>query len=341
MKKLRSIKAKSIAFTSLIVLVPLIILGTAGNLYYTDVIKHHVQNDFIKDARMVAQLTSNYLDRALFFIEGQAEVRPLIDAVDRQDLAALDSQMARITDATDIYYWAYVTDSAGKIIASHPYGSMVGVNISSYAPFAEPRKSGKTYVSGPIPVNISDKPSVIMATPIRKNGSIIGILCGALDNYHYMDLLNSAMATTPEETRYIVNRTGHIYVHDNKGFMWHIDNFSDRPAVQSVLRGEEGAREFTDPIQGGQWFGAFAPVQKYGLGVIMAEPLDMAYKPVRDATLAFLVTLAFLTLVLIGAAILVGNYLTRPIVRMSQAAELVSKTGDDCRPQQIPALRPG
>jgi signal transduction histidine kinase len=69
-------------------------------------------------------------------------------------------------------------------------------------------------------------------------------------------------------------------------------------------------------------------VQKYGLGVIMAEPLDLAYKPVSDATLAFLVTLVALTLLLIGAALLVGNYLTRPIVRMSRAAEKVTRTGD-------------
>ncbi len=327
MIKLKSLKAKSIAFTVLIVLVPLIILGVAGTLYYSDVIKHGIQDDFIKDARMVAQLTSNYLDRALFFIEGQADVTPLINAVDRQDTAALDSQLARITDATDVYYWTYVADTTGKIIASHPYGSMVGVNISDYPVFAEPMSNGKTYVSSPIPVEISGKPSVIMATPIRKNGSIIGILCGALDNYHYMDLLNSAMATTPHQISYIVNRSGNIFVHDDRGIMQHIDNFSDRPVVQSVLRGEEGVKEFVDPTRGDTWLGAFAPVQKYGLGVIMAEPLNQAYKPVSDATLAFLVTLVALTLLLIGAALLVGNYLTRPIVRMATGAEAASKTG--------------
>ena len=153
MIKLKSLKAKSIAFTVLIVLVPLIILGIAGTLYYSDVIRHGIHQELIGDARMVAQLTSNYLDRALFFIEGQADVTPLINAVDLRDQAALDSQLARITDATDIYYWSYVADSSGKIIASHPYGSMVGVNISDYPVFAEPMKSGTTYISSPIPVD--------------------------------------------------------------------------------------------------------------------------------------------------------------------------------------------
>jgi hypothetical protein len=145
--------------------------------------------------------------------------------------------MERITDASDAFYWAYVTDNTGKIIASHPYGSMIGANISSYPVFSDPMKSGETYISSPIPVDVFDRPSVILATPIWRNGSIIGILCGALDNYHYMDVLNQAMAASPEVTRYIVNRTGNIFVHDDRGAMWHIDNFSDRPVVQSVLRG--------------------------------------------------------------------------------------------------------
>jgi signal transduction histidine kinase len=328
MIKLRSIKTKSIAFTVAIVLCPLILLGSAGTLYFSDVIKHDVQADFVEDARMIAQLTSNYLDRALFYIEGQAEVTPLINAVDQQNLSVLEDQMARITDATDIYYWAYVTDTTGKIIASHPYGIMVGVNISGYPAFTEPMRNGTTYISSPIPVNVSDKPSVILATPIRKNGTTIGVLCGALDNYHIIDLLNNAMASDPEETKYIVNHTGHIFVHENKGSMWAIDNFSDRPVVQSVLRGEEGIKEFVDPARGDIWLGAYTPVQKYGLGVITAEPLNLAYEPVRDATLAFLGMLAVLTLILIGAALLVGNYITRPIIRMSMAAEEVSKTGD-------------
>jgi two-component system, sensor histidine kinase len=328
MIKLSSLKAKTIAFTVLIVLVPLIIIGIAGTMYYGEIIKHSVQDNFIEDARIVAQLTSNYLDRALFYIEGQTDASPLINAVARQNRTALDDYLARITDATDIYYWTYVTDSGGTIIASHPYGSMVGVNISDYPVFTEPMQSGGTYVSSPIPVSVSDRPSVILATPIRENGTIIGVLCGALDNYHYMDLLNRAMVSMPSETRYIVNRTGHIFVHDDRGIMWHVDDFSDRPVVQSVLRGEEGVREYVDPARGDVWVGGFAPVRKYGLGVIMAEPADLAYKPVRDAALAFLATLAALTILLIGAALLVGNYLTRPIVHMSKAAQKVSKTGN-------------
>lgn len=324
----RSIKSKTIMFTVLIVLVPLILLGIAGTIYYSEVIKHNIQDEFLKDARMVAQLTASFLDRALFFLEGQAEVTPLVRAVDLQDRPGLDDQMARITDATDIYYWTYVTDAAGKILSSYPYGGIAGTDISASPVFAEPMKSGKTYVTSPISIEITGKPTVIVATPIRKNGTIIGVLCGALDHYHYADLLNSAMATSTAQTRYIINRTGHIFVHDNRGFMEHVDDFSDRPAVQSVLKGEEGIKEYVDPIEGGLCLGAGAPVKKYGLGVIVAEPLDLAYRPVRDATLMFLGALAVLTLFLIGIALVAGNYLTRPVIRMTNAAEEVSKTGN-------------
>jgi signal transduction histidine kinase len=62
--------------------------------------------------------------------------------------------------------------------------------------------------------------------------------------------------------------------------------------------------------------------------VITAEPQDQAYRPVHDATLGLLAALAILTLFLIGMALLAGNYLTRPIARMSSAAEEVSKTGN-------------
>jgi methyl-accepting chemotaxis protein len=328
MMKLTSIKAKSIIFTILIVLVPMIILGALGTLYYHDVLQKDVQNDLVKDANLVSRLTASYLDRAAFFLEGQAGATSLVNAIGRQDQPALDDRMAQITAASNIYYWAYLTDTNGNIQASFPYGRAIGSNISASPVFKGSMESGSTYIGSPTYIGTTGKPSVIVATPVYKNNTIIGILYGALDDYSYIDLLDNAMATTPTEIKYIVNRTGKVFVHDDRGCMTRVDNFSDQPVVQRVLRGEEGIEEYVDPGTGVRLLGAYAPVPRYGLGVITAQTIDLAYRPVNDAILAFLILLAALTLFLIGAALLAGNYLTRPIIRMSNAAEEISKTGN-------------
>jgi len=139
----RSIRIKSIVYTLLITLVPVILLGALGTLYFHNVIIQNVQNDYLEEARTVGALTSNFLDRSTLALEGQSGRGALINAMARRDIAALDDQTEKINDATPLYYWIFVTDTSGRVLSSSQYGSLVGKDLNDRPYISEPYEPAK------------------------------------------------------------------------------------------------------------------------------------------------------------------------------------------------------
>jgi signal transduction histidine kinase len=326
MIKLRSIKAKSIIYTLLIMLVPILVLGTIGTLYFHGAFKENIHNDYREEARTIASLTANYLDRSELLLERQAERSALINALDLKNIPALDTETEKIQTASDLYYWAFVTDTSGRVLSSDPYGGAIGKNLSDSLYIAEPLRTGTTFISTPMMNKVTGRRTVIVGTPIKKNDTTIGILAGAFDDDKYTETLRQARAFVPLQSIYLVNRTGQVvYSHDKKyGGM----DLSYSPAVQKVMRGEEGVDDHTNLTMGGMSIAAYSPVPEYPLGAVITLPENTAYKPINDAIGMLIPGLIFLTALATLLAIAGGSYLIRPIKRMSTAAEEVSKTGN-------------
>jgi signal transduction histidine kinase len=325
MIKLRSITAKSIAYTLLIMLVPALVLGSLGMLYFHGAFKENIQNDYQEEARTIAALTSNYLDRSFLFLERQAERSALINALDENNIAALDSDVEKIQSASDLYYWTFVTDASGRVLASNPYGSAVGKDLNDILNIAEPLRTGTLSAGPPMMNEVTGRKTIIVGTPIVKNGTTIGVLAGALDDGKFNEILGQMRAFVPLQSIYLVNRTGQVvYSHDKK---YEGMDLSYLPVVQNVLRGEEGIDDHNNFTTEGMSIAAYSPVQKYSMGAIVAISENAAYKPINDAIAMLLPGLLALALLAALLAIAGGNYITRPIKRLSTAAEEVSKTG--------------
>jgi len=111
-----------------------------------------------------------------------------------------------------------------------------------------------------------------VAVPIHKeNGEVAGIL-----------LLQTRLDTYFEWTRevevgtggfvYVVDRKGRVAFHPKFPAQGEIADFTAVPVVQRVLRGERGIEIAYDPIEKEEAISAYAPVPKYGWGVIVRQP---------------------------------------------------------------------
>jgi signal transduction histidine kinase len=326
MIKLRSIKAKSIAYTLLVMLLPAIILGSLGTLYIHDIIKHNIENDYQEEAGSIADLTNNYLDRLVLYIESQAQRSALMNALDRNDIAALDTETEKINDATELYYWTFVTDASGRVLSSHPYGKVAANSLNESPYIAGPLKTGKTYIGSPEMNPVTGRMTIIIGTPVEKNGTIVGVLAGAINDNYYVDILGRARALEPLQDIFLVNGTGRVvFSHDKKNVG---TDLSAIPAVQMAIRGEEGVDENSNFTGAGKWIVAYAPVPNYRLGAIVALSQDTAYGPINNATLMFAGGLALLAILAALLAIVVGNYLTRPVTSIAAAIDQVAEGVD-------------
>ena len=323
MIRLNSIKAKSAVYSILIVIIPMLIVGTAGILYYQGAIRQNIQNDCLEQAKTVAALTSNYVERGILYLERKADSSQLIDAVSRKDVAGVETQLDRIGGGTNQLYWIFATDEAGNVLASQPYGSFSGANIRDTPYFTEPMRTGKSYFGATS--EIYDRPAVLASVPISKNGTATGVLIGAFDKGAYLDIIYQIESGIPYEYIYLVDETGRIAFHNNREYMLTRKDFSELPIIQKVKTGGEGVQEFYNPIEKGDWVGAYSPVPDYGWGAVVSMSLDDAYRPVNNSIGLFVAALLIITLLAASLAFAVGHYLTNPISRISAATVDVSK----------------
>ncbi len=328
---LRSLKAKSIIFIILIMLVPMIIIGVAGILYYHSIIQENVQNDFLEDARSMSQLTDMYIDKAMVYLEMQAGNDRLIDTLARGDTASLNDQTRWIDSSTYLFNRIFITDTSGNVLSGDPADSDIGMNESNMPFITRPLKTGKTFISSPITDPATGKPTLFIGTPVYSNGTPIGVLVGGLDEELYLNIIYKTKASSPLENVIIVNETGHVILHNNKEIMRQAPDISGIPAIGKLVNGQEGTEEYDNPIQGGRWLGAYTPMRTNGWGTLISLPIETAYKPVNDSLRAFLVGLLLLTFLATCIALVVASYITSPIARISAATNKVGEGVDLAR----------
>ena len=327
MFNLGSIKAKSIAYTLLVMLVPLIILGTLGTLYFHDLVKHNIENDYREEARTIADLTDNYLDNIVLYIESQAERSTLINALDRGDVAALDAEVEKIVRGSDPYYWTFVTDTSGRVISSQPYSRVAGSDMSDKPFISRPLSRGKTYISSLQANPVTGRRTATVGTPVSNNGTIVGVLAGALDDSYYSGILSRASNLEPLQNIFLVNGSGQIIFSHDKKYLGR--NISDVHAVQKVVKGEEGVEENSSFVEEGQWIVAYSPVEnKPGIGALVAIPQETVYGPINTATALLAGDVILLSVLASLLAILAANHLTRPVTNIATAASHLAEGVD-------------
>lgn len=316
-----SIKVKSIVYTLLVVLVPVILLGAFGTLYFHNVIKQNVQNDYLEEARIVGSLTSNFLGRSLFALEVQSGRSTLVNALDKRDIATLDDQTEKISDTTPLYYWVFVTDTYGRVLSSSPYGSLIGESLNDSSYISEPLRTGTTFMGSPVLDTNTGRLTRFVGTPIKNGNTTIGVLVGALDIDQFVKALQGGRSLVPLQSIYIVNRSGQVAFSHDRGDIIAGANFSSVPAVQKVINGQEGVDDHMNIAGRGSSMVAYSPVPGYTLGVLVTIPDGAIDRPVNNATAIIVLAVLLLAALSTGLAFIIGNYIANPINNIAIAAQ--------------------
>ncbi|MCD1295475.1 hypothetical protein CUJ83_10740 [Methanocella sp. CWC-04] len=312
-----SIKLQAMILLLILLTLPIISVGTISSIYYRDQIRQDIWDTNLAQAKAISILTSNYVGSATVYLESQS-VRPsVIRALDDGDIAYLNEVLEFIRQ-TSPFYAAYIIDDNGTIVASYPFSDLVGKNYSEKPHVLNPLKTGSSYVTDASISPIVNKPTIYIGVPIKKDDKTIGVIVGTIDLTEYSAFVLESQTRNREYT-YLVNRTGHIFVHYNKGYMDTMKNYSYVPGVRNVLRGEEGVIEQYNPVENDIRLAAYSPVSKYGWGVVVALPVDIAYQPITETTNAFIIFILFLILLSSVIAYLIGKYFVDPIIKMARA----------------------
>ncbi|HMK45688.1 MAG TPA: sensor histidine kinase [Methanocella sp.] len=325
MALLASIRFQAFILISLIVVVPVVIVGGAGILYYRDVIKHNIWDSNMAEAKSISRFTANYVDLALTYIKSVADRSSLSKALCERNTEFLDFEARYIVNQSNQIDSAFFTDKSGTVLSSYPYTQIVGQSYLDRPYVGEVLNTSRPVVGNAQRSDITGEPTAYLAVPvIDENNTTIGVLVGTLDLFALRDIIEETHAErNPRVYHAILNTTGRIIVHTNRTYMDNMTDFSILPAGASLVAGKEGIIETYFVFEKEYRLAAFSPVPKLGWGIIVGTPLWIAYQPIEESTRAFISLIAGLLVLALLISFIIGKYITEPILRINNAIALV------------------
>ncbi len=346
MSSLSSIRLKIIIIIALLMIVPFLALGSAGILYYENVIKHNIWDDNLAQAKAISTLTVNYVDLSVNYLNSLASRPLVISAIEERNSTYLNVTTQYAANESLEFDTIFVTDPSGKILSYHSMypdknnnTDQVGQSYYDQPFIRQVINTSEPYVSD-ARHNIADGlTTVYIAVPIKDpSNKTIGVLVGSMDLMNYT---KTVVGTQVKNQQYIflVNKSGNVMVHSNKTYMMNMTDFSVLPAVQYLKKGQEGVVEQEFPFEHDIRLAAYSPVPVYGWGVVVSLPDNVAYQPITQFTWYFLALLPILLLIAAILSVIFGNYIASPLVRMAGTAARIPEADPKLIEQDLPLGR--
>jgi PAS domain S-box-containing protein len=189
-------------------------------------------------------------------------------------------------------------------------------------------KSGKTITSDLHISVVTNRPSVVVATPaISPEGKILGYWAGGL-HLDQLSKLGTQLAAEDSLRSYgfITDRRGLVVAHQsNPTYVENQTDFSSTPPVQAALSGKRGTMHFTSTIDDIEKLAAYMPLPNTNWVVVYQVPVKDAFKHL-DTMVGYLIGLGVLLIILMGlGGALITHQATKPLGQLTAAAIEVGK----------------
>jgi len=216
--------------------------------------------------------------------------------------------------------YVFIQDSRGIIRVRVPHAETVGQDFSFRDFFREAMRTRRLTVSGVYVSKAAQRPVVSIAAPVLDGAdNIKGVLVGALS----LRTLSQFVSTIRQEDRSlvrVVDGKGFLVTHSGGAGAEPAQDMKAQPIVKAVIAGQSGTMEFREPGADDTFLGAYVPIAPWGWGVVVAQPVSVAYAA-ADRLGRWLLWMA---LACTAVALLLGwglaRTLTGPLLRFADAA---------------------
>jgi signal transduction histidine kinase len=221
----------------------------------------------------------------------------------------------------------------GTIYLLEPYDLQVNALSGSRAAsdwYKELMSSGNTVISALHISNVTRRPVVTIATPVRNSaGQVIGILAGGLKLEAFSQMARAEPeAGTPLRYGYITDSRGLIIAHQaNPRYVQEQTDFSSVPPVRAALAGQDGTMQYICPIDGQEELGAHMPLPGTGWAVVYVVPAQIAFAPLTQLTYTTMSITVVIAIIVTIVGLAIVRQITRPLGQLTAAAVKMG-TGD-------------
>ena len=275
---------------------------------------------YLADARSTIEITAQE--------KGLTDIAP---AAGQPELTSTVHTLAQsILEHSHAFQYMMLLDKDGRITSLEPpelRETLLRKDLANTAWYKKLVSSGQTVISDLYISPVTQRPSVVVATPVfDPAGVMTGIWAGGL-NLGNLSQLGSAKleATLIQRYGFVTDSRGLIIAHQAiPSYVEDQTDFSATPPVKAALSGNHGTMRFVSTIDGIEKLGAYSqiPVTNWAVGFVV--PVSIAFEPINKLTW-YLAGLGLLMIILMGlGALFITRQVTGPLKQLTSATAKIS-----------------
>jgi methyl-accepting chemotaxis protein len=278
-----------------------------------------IADETTENGKLVISLLAGDVDE---WVDKNVRALKAIAKMPGMDTMNADIQERVIKALQEEYPWMYLvftTDQEGRNVARSDGRGLKDYSSRKYikdvilgADYSWQNLIGKT----------SNKPTLVLAVPIEKNGNIVGIVASAMTREALSERITT-FKLGKTGSSFLVDQTGKTVAHRTNSYIISQKDMSNHPLIKASSQGTISHFEFTD-ANGNKSIG-FSQKTRLGWVLSIQQEKDEAFEALNRER-NFALALLGVTVVVIGIiAYLASRAIVAPIKRLTEAANRISR----------------
>ncbi|NLL18378.1 MAG: methyl-accepting chemotaxis protein [Clostridia bacterium] len=330
---MRSIRTKLVTYFTVLILLAAIAIGLISIKEAKESLTQEAERNLIALAAGVAGLTESRIETQVRTLEMIA-MNQAIQSMDWEQQQPILARVLPNTNFLDIGVvlpdgTAYYTDGTVSQLGDREY--------------VKKALNGETNVSDLIISRVTNELVLMYATPIKRDGRIVGALIGRHDGNSLSDLTND-IKFGDHGYAYMINGQGTVIAHPDQEQVFNQFNpivevqadqslSSVATLFEQMLVEKAGADAYT--FEGQDLYAGYAPVEGTDWIMIVTADLDEVLSAVPGLVRNILLVVVGGLVVSMALILILGHSLANPIVRMAEKAEAIARLD---LTQEVPAV---
>lgn len=212
-----------------------------------------------------------------------------------------------------VYREFFILDPDGNVL----FSTTDRTGNEGKIPYFTEALKGKIYISDVNLHEATGSPELTMTNPIRKNGTITGILAARVSLENLYRIIEN-IDTGESGEIFIVNKDGNIIFHENRSVIL-FDNIKNNLAVREVTYEKNGINEYIN-YRGEKVLGSYFWLPLYRWGLVVEENTDEAFAGVL-ALGRLMISISILAVIgVVLLAVIFSKKITEPIKSLEEGA---------------------
>jgi len=234
--------------------------------------------------------------------------------------AYLSSEYSNNKELYEMIIWA---DTNGNALDANGTADNV-----AQTPFFQQAITGKTVIMGPIIAPKTGNQAVIIATPVKSDNQVTGILFGIINVSAVNDIVNGIKASETGYA-YVLQNDGMTIFHPNKDMINKSNQLTDpntspdlKTIAEKAIKGKTGIGNYN--YNGIEKYVAYAPIKDTTWSIGVTVPTQEVSAQLNTFTQTSLITILLVLIIAIGVIYYIANRITKPLTTLESAAKRIA-----------------